>query len=157
MENNVSLSQSNHLQNCTSHWWAHQSFTLLSAAVILPSLPSCCQVREHFPKSKLSPHPLGRLLQLPSSCDQFLSPSRRSYHSMTFSKDSPLKIYTRHFPLLHPRFKMTAFLSCFPSTHTVAAKLLMCSNTLIKIGISELHTGQRAEDDTARSHSSVHH
>lgn len=35
-----SLSQSNHLHSRSSRWCSHQSFTLFSAAVILPTFPS---------------------------------------------------------------------------------------------------------------------
>lgn len=41
LENTASLSPTNHLHNCSSRWCAHQSFTLFSAAVILPSFPPC--------------------------------------------------------------------------------------------------------------------
>lgn len=48
LENNVSLSRSNHLQDCTSVWRARQFFTLFSVAVVSPSLPSCFRVGNTF-------------------------------------------------------------------------------------------------------------
>lgn len=48
LENTASLSPTNHLHNCSSGWCAQRSFTLFSAAVILPSFPSCRQVGNIF-------------------------------------------------------------------------------------------------------------
>lgn len=48
LENNVSLSRSNHLQDCTSVWRARQFFTLFSVGVGSPPLPSCFRVGNTF-------------------------------------------------------------------------------------------------------------
>lgn len=108
LENNIALFQSNHLSNCTSRWWAHQSFTLFSPAVILPSFPSCLQAGNMF----LNQNCWIILSAASFSCLQALTNSCLHLGIATL-KDSPLKIYTRHFALFAPGFKLTLFLSWF--------------------------------------------